>query len=110
MSYVERVVGIDDQRVVAFVACQLQRLGAVVREIPPWPLVQLARQVAQVLADDLLGAVGGSGVGDHPAIDHRAHAVETPANHQRLALDNHVQANHLPKGIHVALRVCGGQR
>ena len=53
-----------------------------------------------MLADDVLGAVGGARVDDDPAIDDRSDRVEAAPNHRCLVLDDHVKAEALPVLIH----------
>ena len=55
---------------VTLAARQLPRLGAVMREIPPRPLMQLAQQITQMHADDVLvPSVDRSSAHDRPAVD-----------------------------------------
>src|SRR6516164_2634422 len=77
-----------------------ERLAAVMREALPRPLVKLARQVAQAIANDVLRSVGRAGVHDYPLIDKRVHGRKASADHRLLVLHDHVKADGLPGGVH----------
>src|SRR5262245_8522255 len=76
-------------------ARQFQGLCAVVSKVAPRPLMQLAWKAAQVLADDVLRSVGRARVHDDPIADERTQGIEAAADHLRLVLDDHAEANHL---------------
>ena len=50
---------------------QRDRLGAVVPEIPPWPLMKFTgdAEALHVVADDVLRTVGRTGVHHDPVVD-----------------------------------------
>ena len=101
-SRVERedLVRVYDEHVVGAPAGVLQRLGAIAGEVPPRALDQLARQIRELPAHDLLGAIGGAGVHDRPRVDQRPHRGEAPCDDRRLVLDDHVEAHRLPVAVH----------
>jgi hypothetical protein len=60
------LVGVDGEGVCAEASGGVEHLVAVVGEVDPGSLEEHPREVAERLADQLLGAVGRAGVGDHP--------------------------------------------
>jgi len=100
VRHFERVVRVDDQRIVGQRPGQFQRFGSVEREVLPRTFIELAGKVAQVVPDDVLRPVGGAGVDDHPVRDERPDAVEAAGDHRRLVLDDHAQADSLTRFRH----------
>jgi len=88
----ERLVGVDDERVVGPWARQLQSLAAIVTEVAPGALVKDARKIRQRFSDDLLGSVARAGVDDRPGVEQGAHRLEAAPDHMRLILHDHRQA------------------
>ena len=72
---------------------QGQRFRAVLRTVLPRPLVQSAGDPRQVGANDVLGAIAGASVHNHPMVDQRQDTVQTATDHRRLVFDNHAKAN-----------------
>ena len=102
------VIRIDDQRVInpGHRAQMRQGRAAVGGEISPGFVDHLTRNAmfGEIIADDLLGAVGGAGVFDQHIIDQRAAAFEATADHPGLVFHDHAQ----PDGGGAILR--GGLR
>jgi hypothetical protein len=99
----EDLVRINDEDIVGAPAGQLQRLRAIAAEVPPRALDQLARQVRELLSHDLLGAVGGAGIDDHPRVDQRPHRGKAASDDTRLVLDDHVEAHGLAVTVHAGV-------
>ena len=89
----EHLVSIDEEQVVALSLSRFQRLVAIIFEVLPGALMQLARDILHMLLDDLLRAVGGSGVADHPIVDDRLDRIEAAADHGALIFYNHVETD-----------------
>ena len=74
-------------------AGQSQRLRTVVGKVLPLALIQRAWQLRQVGPDDVLCAICGAGVLDHPVGDDRQDRIEAPAYDRGLVFHDHAQAN-----------------
>jgi hypothetical protein len=85
-------------------ARKIDDFGPVVREINPWALDQLARQVPEMFADQVLGAVVRTRVYDDPGIYEWPDRVEATPDHRRLVPHNHAEAKALPVVVHGILQ------
>ncbi len=65
----DRPVGVEEQEVLAPAAGKLHQFAAVVAEVDPPVLVKLAGDPRELAANQILRAVGGPGVADHPVVD-----------------------------------------
>ncbi len=92
----QRVVGIQEQHVVAKQTRFVEGLVAVGGKIPPRPLDQGAREVAHQAAYEVLRAVTRSRVDDQPGIDEVTHAVQAACDHRRFVADDHAKADCHP--------------
>ncbi len=93
LGHAQLLVRIDEEHVVRLRPGKLQRLVAVVREMLPGALVQAAGHALQEFAHDVLRAVGGTRVHDHPVVDEGPHGSEAPGDHRCLVLHDHVEAD-----------------
>ena len=82
-------VRVDQQQVVGGAAREAEQLRAVVPEVDPLGVVQLARHLGQRAANELAGVVGGAGVADHPVVDQPPHRCEAALDDRRLVADDH---------------------
>ena len=101
----ERVIGVNDQRIVAMRPRQVERLGAVVGKVLPRALVKLAWQTGEFPPDDVLRTIGGAGVDDHPVGNERPDAGDAARNHRCLVPDDHAQADGLADRPGIAVRL-----
>jgi len=92
-GHAQLLVGIDEQQVVAVRPRQLQRLVAVVGEVHPGPLVQAAGYALHATAHQILRAIAGARVHDHPMVHPRLDRGQATRDHRGLVLDDHVQAD-----------------
>src|SRR5271154_4567006 len=86
------IVGVHDEQVVGLAEGQRDRLGPVVSEVDPWPVVDLAGDPVEFFPDDGLRVVDASRVDDHVAVDQGEHRFQAPRDHTGLVLHDHVQA------------------
>jgi hypothetical protein len=89
----DRGVGVEQQQVVGPAACELHQLAAVVGEVDPVVLVQLPRNTLERPANQVLRAVGGPGVTDHPVVDQLTTRVQAALEDVDLVPDDHAQAD-----------------
>ena len=94
------VVGVHDPDVVAVALGEGECFGSVVAEVAPGPFVKFAgdAEAGHVGADQVLGAVVGAGVHDHPGADVGRDGVEYLGDDVCLVAHDHVQADRGPCG------------
>ena len=91
------IVGVEDQGIVDVrdLAQALQCKAAVVGKVTPGLVDDLTPDAVLVekIADDLLRAVGRTGIDDENVIDQRQRARKTPADELRLVFDDHAKTD-----------------
>lgn len=87
------VVGVEEEQVVGLAPGMRDVEAAVVAEVGPGFLVEFSWDLAQSTSDELLGAVGGSGVGDDPGVDEVPYRVEAALDDGGFVLHDHAEAN-----------------
>ncbi|CAB4365827.1 unannotated protein [freshwater metagenome] len=94
----DEIVGVDHPGVLSLPSSELQRLGAVVPEVPPRAFVQLARHTTlrEERADDILRTIVGPCVDHDPVIDQVADPEEHVADDMGLVANDHVEADRRP--------------
>lgn len=106
----EDVVGVEEQQIVGPVAGVRDVQAAVVAEVHPGLLAQLARDAGERGPDQLLGPVGGPGVGDDPGVHEIPDGGQAALDDRALVLDDHAQADGRLHGNTTSGGSVGGRR
>ncbi len=106
----EDVVGVEEQEVVGTTAGVRDVQAAVVAEVHPRFLAQLAGDAGEGGPDQLLGAVGGARVRDDPGVHETADGGEAALDDRGLVLDDHAQADGRLHGNTTSGGSVGGRR
>ena len=91
----DKVIGIKNKGIVGRVSSEFERLRAIVSEVHPLALVEFAGNscVCEVGANEILGAIGGTGIDDGPGIDEASKRVKRFGDDVCFVLDDHHQCN-----------------
>lgn len=86
-------IGVEEKQVVGLGVGVPDVPGPIVTEVHPGFLMELARNAVECAADQPLGSVARTGVGDHPGVDQSTNGGEAALDDVGLVLDDHAQAD-----------------
>ena len=97
----KKIVSIHHQRVLGTSTAELKRFSSIVSEVHPFAFVKFSgdSSFGKVRADEVLGAVGGSGVDDAPGVDEFEYRVKGLGHDVGLVLDDHDKRNGGARGV-----------
>ena len=97
----KKIVSIHHQRVVGTSTAELKGFSSIVSEVHPFAFVKFSgdSSFGEVGTDEVLGAVGGSGVDDAPGVDEFVYRVKGLGNDVGLVLDDHDKRNSGARGV-----------